>query len=110
MLLGIAKRSRGRITDVHIATATALNLIHSATPHSTNEKCGCVVHSVFGGQLRSDVQCGQCGNVTQSLDPVLDLSLDLRSGLTHAAGMNTLIGCLKRYVSTGFHPSCSILL
>lgn len=41
--------------------------------------CGCIIHSVFGGTLRSDVQCGSCGNISSAIDPTFDLSLDLHS-------------------------------
>lgn len=81
--------------------ATALNLLHSSTPNHKNVDCPCIVHSTFAGQLRSEVKCGKCSNVTTSADPFLDLSLDLRPGknvMTGLAKENTLAGCLARYV------------
>lgn len=34
---------------------------------------------MFGGILQSDVTCLQCNNVTFSYDPILDLSLEIKS-------------------------------
>lgn len=77
---------------------TALNLLHSSSPGSTNSHCTCIAHSTFAGQLRSEVRCGRCHNVTSSTDPFLDLSLDLRGGAKVGlpAGANTLADCLTR--------------
>lgn len=78
---------------------TALNLLHSSTPNHKNVDCPCIVHTTFAGQLRSEVKCGKCSNVTTSADPFLDLSLDLRPGKNVTTGLakeNTLAGCLAR--------------
>ncbi|KAK0336639.1 hypothetical protein LTR59_001713 [Friedmanniomyces endolithicus] len=42
-------------------------------------ECDCVIHRTFSGRLRSTVTCLTCQNVTTSLDPFMDLSLDIRS-------------------------------
>ncbi|TKA75284.1 hypothetical protein B0A55_05074 [Friedmanniomyces simplex] len=44
-----------------------------------DSSCNCVVHQTFSGQLRSTVTCAACHNITTSLDPFMDLSLDIRS-------------------------------
>ncbi|ORY54749.1 hypothetical protein BCR35DRAFT_296635 [Leucosporidium creatinivorum] len=87
--------------DAHEFLISTLNLLHSSSPGSTNLHCTCIAHSTFAGQLRSEVRCGRCGNVTNSTDPFLDLSLDLRGGAKVGlpAGANTLADCLTRFTS-----------
>lgn len=60
----------------------------------------CATDSTFAGQLQSDVRCGACGEITSAFDPVLDISLDLKSkaGII-AEGENTLVKSLRRSVS-----------
>ncbi|PWN26444.1 cysteine proteinase [Jaminaea rosea] len=36
------------------------------------------VHQIFGGRLRSRVTCGRCKHHSDTFDPILDLSLDIR--------------------------------
>lgn len=55
--------------------------------------CGCIIHQSFSGVLQSDLACLQCGNVTETLDPFLDVSLDVRSG----EGSLDLTECLRRF-------------
>ncbi|KAE8225143.1 hypothetical protein CF319_g2075 [Tilletia indica] len=38
------------------------------------------VNKIFGGRLRSRVHCLSCGHDSDTFDPFLDLSLDIRSG------------------------------
>ncbi|KAF8193930.1 hypothetical protein K438DRAFT_1828278 [Mycena galopus ATCC 62051] len=84
--------------DAHEFFISTLNHIHSTSRGSTNVSCNCIIHSTFAGQLQSDVVCERCGNVTSTVDPMLDISLELRgkAGETVSAE-NTLTGCLKRY-------------
>ncbi|KAM0747087.1 cysteine proteinase [Meredithblackwellia eburnea MCA 4105] len=84
--------------DAHEFLISAMNLIHATTPGSKNIDCSCIVHETFSGQLRSEVRCGKCGNVTASVDPFLDLSLDLKGQV--AAMEHTLLGCLNRFTSS----------
>ncbi|KAL0945494.1 hypothetical protein HGRIS_000980 [Hohenbuehelia grisea] len=91
-LAGYAQR------DAHEFFITALNQIHTTSRGSTNVSCNCVIHSTFAGQLQSDVTCERCGNVTSTVDPMLDISLELKrkAGDTVAAE-NTLAACLRRF-------------
>lgn len=79
---------------------TALDAVHNTSPGCRHTgHCACVVHSTFAGELRSDVKCGRCGNVTTALDPTLDLSLDIRSPKSAANAVeeaSTLAACLDR--------------
>ena len=44
-----------------------------------SKACNCLYHQTFFGKLRSTVTCLQCRNVTVAEDPIIDLSLDLRT-------------------------------
>ena len=58
------------------------------------------VDSTFAGQLQSDVRCGSCGEITSAFDPMLDISLDLKTKAGVVAdGENTLAKSLRRYTS-----------
>ncbi|SNX82659.1 related to ubiquitin carboxyl-terminal hydrolase 36 [Melanopsichium pennsylvanicum] len=39
------------------------------------------VHKTFGGKLRSRVTCHACGHNSDTFDPFMDLSLDMRKGI-----------------------------
>ncbi|TEB19403.1 cysteine proteinase [Coprinellus micaceus] len=79
--------------DAHEFFIATLNQIHSTCRGSTNVSCNCVIHSTFAGQLQSDVKCERCGNTTSTIDPTLDISLELKGNLPE----NTLAACLRRY-------------
>ncbi|KAJ6615868.1 hypothetical protein B0H10DRAFT_2039331 [Mycena sp. CBHHK59/15] len=84
--------------DAHELFISTLNHIHSNSRGSTNVSCNCIIHSTFAGQLQSDVICERCSNVTSTVDPMLDISLELRAKAGEvAAGENTLAACLKRF-------------
>ena len=84
--------------DAHEFFITALNQIHGTCRGSTNISCNCIIHQTFAGQLQSDVTCERCGNTTSTVDPMLDISLELRGkGGEVSGGENTLAGCLRRY-------------
>ncbi|EPQ54170.1 cysteine proteinase [Gloeophyllum trabeum ATCC 11539] len=84
--------------DAHEFFISALNQIHSTSRGSTNVSCICIVHSTFAGQLQSEVKCDKCGNVTATIDPMLDISLELKGkGGGDSGGDDTLLGCLKKF-------------
>ncbi|EGO25037.1 hypothetical protein SERLADRAFT_415884 [Serpula lacrymans var. lacrymans S7.9] len=86
--------------DAHEFFITALALIHGTCRGSTNVSCNCIIHSTFAGALQSDVTCERCGNITSTVDPMLDISLELKSK-TSEAGDNTLAGCLRSQKNLG---------
>ncbi|KAJ7966294.1 Ubiquitinyl hydrolase 1 [Quillaja saponaria] len=72
--------------------------------------CQCIAHSIFSGQLRSDVTCMSCGFTSTTYDPYVDISLDLDTinfPSTEAAkkpitsnensSISTLLGCLDLF-------------
>ncbi|KAF9007408.1 cysteine proteinase [Cyathus striatus] len=84
--------------DAHECFISVLNQIHSTSRGSTNVSCNCIIHSTFAGQLQSDVKCERCGNVTSTVDPMLDISLELKAkGGEIISGENTLAACLRRF-------------
>ncbi|GAC74653.1 ubiquitin carboxyl-terminal hydrolase [Moesziomyces antarcticus T-34] len=51
------------------------------------------VHKTFGGKLRSRVMCHSCGHNSDTFDPFMDLSLDVRKGI------NSLTDALRAFVA-----------
>lgn len=80
--------------DAHEFFISALNQLHKSAYGNTSISCNCVVHAVFGGQLQSDHTCDKCANTSSKVDPMLDVSLQLKG---NSAEDNTLAGCLRRY-------------
>lgn len=60
-------------------------------------ECPCVAHRTFCGELESRIQCHNCGNVTSKVDPMMDLSLEVKSQVKSKV---TLKGCLDKFTST----------
>lgn len=54
-------------------------------PHN----CDCIIDQIFTGGLQSDVICQACNNVSTTIDPFWDISLDL--------GPKSLLDCLERF-------------
>ncbi|TCD65249.1 hypothetical protein EIP91_002957 [Steccherinum ochraceum] len=86
--------------DAHECFISTLNHVHATSRGSTKLSCICVVHSTFDGLLQSDVKCERCGNVTTTTDPMLDISLDLKSKGGEVGQEYTLASCLRRFT----HP------
>ncbi|PPQ84018.1 LOW QUALITY PROTEIN: hypothetical protein CVT25_000564 [Psilocybe cyanescens] len=84
--------------DAHEFFMANLNHIHSTSRGCTNVSCNCIIHSTFSGSLQSDVTCDRCGNVTTTIDPVLDISLELKGKAGEASSGDTLGACLRRHV------------
>lgn len=40
-------------------------------------KCKCLTHSTFSCELESSIKCSICGSVTSTIDPMIDLSLEI---------------------------------
>lgn len=65
---------------------------------STISDCHCVTHTTFCGELQSSVTCSECGAVNITVDPMLDLSLEL----SHSKDIPSisLTECLNKFT----HP------
>jgi len=80
--------------DAHELFITALGQIHATSRGSTNVSCNCIIHTTFLGQLQSEVKCERCGNITSTVDPMLDISLEVEGDKDTEA---TLGSCLRRF-------------
>ncbi|KAF1982070.1 ubiquitin carboxyl-terminal hydrolase 2 [Aulographum hederae CBS 113979] len=68
--------------DAHEYMQFILNALHSENSNESDaysDDCPCIIHSTFYGKLQSTVTCNKCRNVTTALDPMMDLSVDLRN-------------------------------
>ena len=100
-----------RQQDAHEFFQALLDHLHSSEVHSkerVSKNCSCIYHQTFFGRLRSTVTCLKCKNVTTAEDPIVDLSLDLRSQvkrrkmdpkLTNIEEPLELSACLKSFTS-----------
>ncbi|KAF2758253.1 ubiquitin carboxyl-terminal hydrolase 2 [Pseudovirgaria hyperparasitica] len=64
--------------DAHEYMQFLFNSLHQKNGGTLSEDCSCIIHKTFYGQLQSTVRCDKCKNITTALDPVMDLSLDIR--------------------------------
>lgn len=53
------------------------------------DNCDCIIDQIFTGGLQSDVICQACNNVSTTIDPFWDISLDM--------GPKSLLECLERF-------------
>lgn len=60
-------------------------------------QCNCISHRCFYGKLESRIKCDDCGYMTTTVDPMLDLSLGIKS-FTNKNPV-TLIECLDKFTS-----------
>ncbi|CAH2354769.1 ubiquitin carboxyl-terminal hydrolase 8 [[Candida] railenensis] len=44
----------------------------------SGDKCNCITHRAFSGELESSIKCLSCDSVTNTTDPTVDLSLEIR--------------------------------
>lgn len=71
----------------------------SVTGHHSDSSCQCISHKTFYGQLESRIKCLSCKTITTTVDPVMDLSLEIRSKAKKVQGAVTLEDCLDRFTS-----------
>uniref|UniRef100_A0A6G1SBH2 Ubiquitin carboxyl-terminal hydrolase n=1 Tax=Aceria tosichella TaxID=561515 RepID=A0A6G1SBH2_9ACAR len=85
--------------DAHEFFIATLNILHrhcKGIDTGSNEaivndpqNCDCIIDRIFTGGLQSDVTCQACNNVSTTIDPFWDISLDL--------GPKSLLECLERF-------------
>ena len=108
--------------DAHEFLIAALDVLHrhckgkmlkgtNGLTSNDGNYCNCIIDQIFTGGLQSDVTCQRCNNVSTTIDPFWDISLDLGPSL-HAVGVagfsngsfveepTSLVNCLKRFT----HP------
>lgn len=89
--------------DAHEFWQFLLNEFHldyervTQTPKGPAEDCKCITHSTFSGELQSSITCLNCHRVTETIDPLIDLSLEIghlkKAGTKHP----TLYDCLDLF-------------
>lgn len=57
------------------------------------EPCKCIMHSIFLGELESSIACNSCGSITKTVDPLVDLSLEIN----HLNDNPSLYDCLDQF-------------
>ncbi|MCJ1308615.1 hypothetical protein MMC25_002268 [Agyrium rufum] len=67
--------------DAHQYFQSFLNQLHLSSGKGSpkaSKDCTCFYHQIFAGKLQSTVLCLTCRNVSETEDPIIDLSLDIR--------------------------------
>lgn len=57
-------------------------------------KCDCITHRTFAGELQSTLTCADCGNQHVTVDPMLDLSLEIQE---RKQQLKSLDECLEKF-------------
>ncbi|ESN98084.1 hypothetical protein HELRODRAFT_113992 [Helobdella robusta] len=99
--------------DAHEFLIATLDVLHqhckgsSGLSSSTSPHCNCIIDQIFTGGLQSDVTCQKCNNVSTTIDPFWDISLDLGPPEQFSGGFQnlnskleeptSLTTCLKRF-------------
>jgi ubiquitin carboxyl-terminal hydrolase 22/27/51 len=58
--------------------------------HDSHAACSCVLHKTFSSDLLSSITCTKCGNVTSTVDPIIDISLGISQS-------DDLMTCFKNF-------------
>ncbi|XP_058919879.1 ubiquitin carboxyl-terminal hydrolase 17-like protein 6 [Kogia breviceps] len=66
------------------------------------------VHRIFGGSWRSQIQCLHCLGVSDTLDPYLDITLDITAAQSVVQALNELVKPEKLDGENAYH--CSVCL
>jgi ubiquitin carboxyl-terminal hydrolase 22/27/51 len=84
--------------DAHEYMQFMLNSLHTtnvpttdSSTDSPDRNCDCIIHSTFCGKLASTVTCDECKNKTITIEPFMDLSLDLRIAVQKKRKLNGAI-------------------
>ena len=71
--------------------------VTGAGAHEPSEPCHCITHTCFSGELESSIRCTSCDSVTNTVDPTVDLSLEIRRINQKAQSSLTLYDCLDLF-------------
>lgn len=69
---------------------------------SSSKDCQCITHTTFAGELQSSITCQSCKSITKTIDPVLDLSLEIKNKKHHQQTSSkslTIYDCLDLFTS-----------
>lgn len=83
--------------DAHEFLQFLLNEFHKDHErlNGESENCQCLTHKIFYGELESTIECLNCSELTQTYDPILDLSLEI----DNLKKDSTLHDCLDLFTS-----------
>lgn len=71
--------------------------IELAPKNKAPTRCSCIIDQIFTGRLQSDVVCQACKNVSTTIDPFWDISLDLGEVQPGSGPPKSLSECLERF-------------
>lgn len=63
--------------------------------HEPEDECRCITHVTFSGELQSSIRCLSCNEVTLTIDPMMDLSLEIKQKVKGTR--LSLYDCLDTY-------------
>ena len=89
--------------DAHEFLIAVLDMIHerlqpkieSGSIDLTVQADRSIIDQVFTGFMQSNVVCNQCGNISQTIDPLRDISLDIPQ--VAPGGVASLMDCLSKF-------------
>lgn len=81
--------------DAHEFFISLMNQLHLHL-NGTHVDCNCIIHEIFCGYLESSVTCLMCGAVSTTIDPFIDLSLDMTP--TTLTGDVTLLDKIEKFI------------
>ncbi|KAI5952290.1 hypothetical protein KGF54_003156 [Candida jiufengensis] len=61
------------------------------------EQCKCITHSTFSFELQSCVKCNSCNSITETVDPMIDLSLEINHLVQKHNKKINLYDCLNLF-------------
>lgn len=81
--------------DAHEFFTSARNSLHQISSQHNHPQgsCNCIIDSIFHGNFQSDVVCQNCSNVSTTIDPLWEISLDIPEPPSEGG----LIECLYHY-------------
>ncbi|KAK9459122.1 uncharacterized protein V1516DRAFT_628900 [Lipomyces oligophaga] len=89
--------------DAHEFLQFILDQLHGTSTNIAridSNVCSCIVHRTFRGHLQSNITCPNCSNVTETVDPFMDLSLEIKDRKDPSnSKMPSLQKCLERFTS-----------
>ncbi|RLV91493.1 Ubiquitin carboxyl-terminal hydrolase 8 [Spathaspora sp. JA1] len=62
-----------------------------------NNQCKCITHTTFAFELQSSIKCSLCENITETIDPMIDLSLEINN--LHSKKQIDIYDCLDLFTS-----------
>ncbi|RCK55049.1 Ubiquitin carboxyl-terminal hydrolase 8 [Candida viswanathii] len=68
------------LNELHIDHSRIMTALGDTDLFHLPQTCSCISHSVYGFQLKSSIECASCRYVSNTMEHVNDLSLELNNG------------------------------